>query len=190
MAQRSQYRRKRHLVPAGVDWQARIDAYYERRAKWVEAMRNLDPDYWIYPVAEVLARLGLEPGEWGELIGDLPAAPMTSPLVLLDAVRESAELRPEGGYDKRSTLAWKAACLKSASLVWAGAIELDQVKEAVPAAHAGVVEKLLTYSDLDAFWRRSGPASMTKADICAAWENESEFMDAERLKMALRRRKG
>lgn len=196
MSQRSQYKRKSHLVEATIDFEKRMHAFNELRVRWRAAPgfdRNIFTATidWPFTLIDILAGLGLEPDEFGRPVGEIPVPVTTSPLVLLNQIISSAEKYEDGdGYDVQETLAWKAACLKAASLVWAGAIQFDEVKEAIPLAHTGIVEKLLTYGDLEAFWHGSGPATMTKEDIQAAWKNDVEFMDKDRLAQALRRRKG
>jgi len=174
---------KKHLQ-AQVEWARRCLA-------WRKILRNNPSERALDKIADLLARLGFEPNELGIPRGDWPSITKTDPRVLLDAMSESIGKRPGDWGDRQNTLAWRADVLEAATLVWAGAIELDekQVQDICPRALVGEVLMFLEYCDLETFWKRSG-VGRTASDIREMWERGERVVDRDSLADMLRRAKG
>lgn len=187
---RARHKSRRALIPASIELSAKLDLFYERRQRWVDALQNTPVEYWVFDVAEALARFNLEPNEWARPIGELPPIVNASPLVYLNRLIRSLIWQADGSVKTFDTLEWKADILKAASLVWAGVIDFedDQIKEVAPLADKGTVMSLLAASDLERFWNRRG-VGMTKTDIAAKHINGEDIVDTEQLRDWLRKYK-
>jgi hypothetical protein len=156
-----------------------VTEYQERAKAWLEVLLGDPSEHTLRQIADILARLGFEPDEYGEPQGPRPLVTETNPLVLLDGFKSIG--RRSGEYQQADTLRWKADVLEVATLVWAGvALSDDEVREIWPDVLYSDVWFLLNYSDLATFWNRPGVGKKA-ADIRAEYERGEFSIDPSQL---------
>jgi hypothetical protein len=186
---KTQYKRNPKLKRDFPKYLQATSEHVKRWEAWMSVLKDNPSEHAINKIADLLARLGFEPDEYGRPHGDWPPIARINPLVLLDGLHESVETR-DGMIVRQDTLAWKTDCLEAATLIWAGAIDSEeQIQEACPLASMGVVFELLTYSDLEAYWNRRG-VGLTAADIREKWKRGERIVTNESLAGALKHAKG
>lgn len=169
---------------------------YTARFKAWQAMFEKPNKEALYRIAELLARLGFEPDEYGVPIGNWPAITKTDVRVFLDHLAESVG----PGERREKSLTWKNNVISIAKLVWAGAIELDpkQIEDASQTLDFGTtvscgdIAMLVAFCDLDGFFKHQS-FSFEKAKVRESWKNDpASFLrdpDATRKMLTRKRRK-
>ena len=185
---RSQHKRKPRLGQAFGRYLRESADYHNRLEAWRKILANPPQDV-RERIADLLARLGYMPDLWGFPVGKWPELPKCHPLAILDG------LTAYEGDNVHDTLAWKANVLEVASLLWAGAIRLDELETEYPdyaslgISGDAIAISVVMDSDLKSFWGRPGVGLLAE-DIRAKWQSGKRLVNQFTLADMLRHFKG